>query len=258
MRNEPVVLVHGLGSSFEHGWRPAGWIDLLSDAGRKVVPVDILGHGTADAPHDPEAYAHLERSVIAALPDEPVDAIGFSMGAQLLLRAASQQPERFGRLVAIGVGTNVFEDRRTDSLAVAFEQGRAADDDIGARLRTARGERRKRSPRDRGVPAAPDRTIHTRRRRADNGSDAGDHRRQGLRGSRRTARRSDAQRGTADSSRCRPLPRDKSVRVHRRRARVRRRRRSDDGYTLSDSRRGASATDSRRKSASRAPLSGRE
>ena len=23
----PVVLVHGLGSSFEHGWRAAGWIE---------------------------------------------------------------------------------------------------------------------------------------------------------------------------------------------------------------------------------------
>ena len=76
-----VLLVHGFGSSFEHGWRTAGWIDLLADVGRTVVPVDILGHGTADVPHDPAAYSHLEQSVVDALPDEPVDVIGFSLGA---------------------------------------------------------------------------------------------------------------------------------------------------------------------------------
>ena len=71
MRSQSVVLVHGLGSSFEHGWRTAGWIDLLRDAGRRIVPVDVLGHGTAAAPHDPAAYAHLEQSVETLLPDEP-------------------------------------------------------------------------------------------------------------------------------------------------------------------------------------------
>ena len=36
--------------------------------------------------HDPAAYADLEQSIVEQLPDEPVDAIGFSLGAQLLLR----------------------------------------------------------------------------------------------------------------------------------------------------------------------------
>ncbi len=133
MRTEPVVLVHGLGSSFEHGWREGGWIDLLTDAGRRVVGVDILGHGNADAPHDPAAYAHLERSVEQALPDEPVDAIGFSLGAQLLVRVAAAAPERFGRLVLIGVGANLFRTDRTDALADIFERG-VEPDDIGARV----------------------------------------------------------------------------------------------------------------------------
>ena len=42
---------------------PPGWIDLVADAGRPVIPVDILGHGGAGSPHDPEAYADLEASV---------------------------------------------------------------------------------------------------------------------------------------------------------------------------------------------------
>ena len=133
MRDQPVVLVHGLGSSFEHGWRSAGWVDLLDDAGRKVIPVDLLGHGTADAPHDPAAYAHLDAAVEAALPDGTVDAIGFSLGAQLLLRVASRTPERFGRLVVIGVGENMFRRDETSTLAAAFEHGNDPDD-LTARL----------------------------------------------------------------------------------------------------------------------------
>src|SRR3954470_21587997 len=85
MRTEPIVLVHGLGSSFEHGWRASGWADLIADSGREVIPVDLLCHGTAVASHAPAAYAHLESSIEQVLPDEPVDAIGFSLGAQLLL-----------------------------------------------------------------------------------------------------------------------------------------------------------------------------
>jgi pimeloyl-ACP methyl ester carboxylesterase len=133
MRSEPVVLVHGLGSSFEHGWRTAGWLDLLADAGRRVVPVDVLGHGTAAAPHDPAAYADLERSVEAVLPDEQFDAIGFSLGAQLLLRVAARDPARVGRLVVIGVGANLFREEESRALADAFERG-ATPDDLTARL----------------------------------------------------------------------------------------------------------------------------
>ncbi|MGH8979383.1 MAG: alpha/beta fold hydrolase [Acidimicrobiia bacterium] len=133
MAPAPVVLVHGLGSSFEHGWRAAGWIDLLEDAARPVIPVDILGHGTSEKPHDPSAYAHLEAGVAAALPDEPVDAIGFSLGAQLLLRLAAVEPARFERLVVIGVGANLFRHDDTDRLARAFEAG-IEPEDVGARV----------------------------------------------------------------------------------------------------------------------------
>ena len=133
MRSEPVVLVHGLGSSFEHGWRAPGWVDLLADAQRSVIAVDILGHGTADAPHDPAAYADLDHCVERVLPDEPVDAIGFSLGAQLLLRIASRTPERFGRLVVIGVGQNIFRTDEALVLADAFEHGHDPED-LTARL----------------------------------------------------------------------------------------------------------------------------
>jgi pimeloyl-ACP methyl ester carboxylesterase len=131
MADGPVVLVHGLGSSFEHGWRPAGWIDLIADSGREVIGVDLLGHGTAPAPHDPAAYANLEQGIAAALPSRPVDAIGFSLGAQLLLRVAAEDPGRFRRVVVIGVGANAFRPDGAAALATAFEDGTAAAADGG-------------------------------------------------------------------------------------------------------------------------------
>jgi pimeloyl-ACP methyl ester carboxylesterase len=104
----PVLLVHGFATSAERTWRDNGWVDLLQDAGRDVIAPDLLGHGAADKPHDPAAYDGLEDGVRATMPDEPVDAIGFSLGARVLLTLASQDPARFDRIVVAGVGANLF------------------------------------------------------------------------------------------------------------------------------------------------------
>lgn len=106
----PVVLVHGWGGSFAATWQRSGFTELLKDAGRPVIGIDLLGHGEAPKPHDPEAYADLGERIRDALPDGPVDAIGFSLGAMTLLRVAIQDPSRFSHLVLAGVGRNVFDE----------------------------------------------------------------------------------------------------------------------------------------------------
>ena len=70
----PVVLVHGWGGSFESTWQRSGFTELVWEAGRPVIGVDLLGHGSAPKPHDPAEYADLGTRVLDALPDEPVDA----------------------------------------------------------------------------------------------------------------------------------------------------------------------------------------
>ena len=129
MRVEPVVLVHGLASSFDHGWRETGWVDLLADGGRQVLPFDLPGHGRSDRPATDDPATALR----AALPADgmPVDAVGFSAGAQTLLRlVGSGDPDdtaRFSRLVLIGVGENVVRQDDFSFLADAYEAGDAAD-----------------------------------------------------------------------------------------------------------------------------------
>ncbi len=130
MRTNPVMLVHGFAMSFERNWRESGWIDLLGDAGRQIIGVDLIGHGSSDKPHEAEAYADMHRDLASHLPSDgtPVDAIGFSLGAELILRLAAEQPASFGRIVVAGVGENLFSDQRTSRIADAI-RGTTDDSD---------------------------------------------------------------------------------------------------------------------------------
>lgn len=131
----PILLVHGWGGSFAATWERSGFTALLADAGRPVIGVDLLGHGTAPKPHDPTAYADLTARIVDALPDGPVDAVGFSLGALTLMRCALDDPTRFRRLVLAGVGRNVFErDEEASARIVAAIENGGDTDDNRARL----------------------------------------------------------------------------------------------------------------------------
>ena len=127
----PVLLLHGFAASADRTWRDNGWVDLLGDLGREVLALDLLGHGDADKPHDPEAYADLESGVSAALPPEPVDAVAFSLGARVVLRVAAADPSRFRRIVVAGVGDNLFRHDDSEPIARAIAEGASEDDRVG-------------------------------------------------------------------------------------------------------------------------------
>ena len=121
-----MMLVHGFATSAGRTWGSLGWINLLTEAGRQVHAPDLLGHGAAPKPREPAAYVDLEGWLAERLPDGRIDAIGFSLGARLLLGVASEQPARFRRLVVAGVGRNILhgdpEYRRRVAAAVEAPQ----------------------------------------------------------------------------------------------------------------------------------------
>ncbi len=123
MAAPPVVLVHGFAGSGRLTWGEAGWLDLLADEGRSVTAVDLLGHGDAPKPHDPAAYGGIVDHLVGQLPDEPVDGIGFSLGAASLLQAAVAGPDRFRRLVLAGIGDDLFAPPDAEPVAALIEAG---------------------------------------------------------------------------------------------------------------------------------------
>jgi pimeloyl-ACP methyl ester carboxylesterase len=124
----PIVLLHGCGGSFASTFENTGWLDAIRNAGRVPFEVHLPGHGTIPAPRDPAHYADLAGLLLPQLPAGLFDAVGFSLGAKLLLELALRTPSRIGRLVLGGVGDNVFAPERVGEMAArALESGPTAE-----------------------------------------------------------------------------------------------------------------------------------
>jgi len=138
-QGRPIVLLHGFAGSYERTWRQPGVADILGDLGRPLVGIDLLGHGSAAKPHDPAAYAELpalaRAEIDGAAPGGSVDAVGFSLGAQTLLRLVAETPGPFGRVVVAGVGDTSFEVRDAEVVARALEGPPDPENQAGRHLR---------------------------------------------------------------------------------------------------------------------------
>ena len=133
-RPSSLILLHGFGSSFDHNWRQTGWVDILADFGVTVPVVDLPGHGSSLPLTDPEDYADADEEIRRVLPaDGLISGVGFSAGAELLLRVALIEPQRFDRIVLLGLGDNVFETRNPSAITAALESSEEPED-VQARL----------------------------------------------------------------------------------------------------------------------------
>jgi len=131
-----LVLLHGFGSSFDHNWQQTGWVDILADFGVTVPPIDLPAHGSSPPLTDPADYGHVDEEVRSALPEDgPIAGVGFSAGAELLLRLAVAEPERFDRIVLLGLGDNALESGDPAALVTALE---SSDEPQDVRARTFR------------------------------------------------------------------------------------------------------------------------
>lgn len=135
--NPPLVMVHGWGGSHQETWQKSGVEQLLTESGRTVIGVDLLGHGTAAKPHDPAAYSDISEPIRTAIGarSSTVDAVGFSLGAIALLHAAKVNPNYFRRLMLVGIGNGVLDehDPSETQRIVGGIEGTSATDDVLAR-----------------------------------------------------------------------------------------------------------------------------
>lgn len=112
----PVLLIHGFSSSSKLNWVDSGWIATLQGAGRRVITVDLPGHGRSHAPEDLDSYtpsrirADLLQMVYDAgarplqdgNPASGLDIIGYSLGSRLAWEFAATQPDLVHRVVLGG------------------------------------------------------------------------------------------------------------------------------------------------------------
>lgn len=130
-----ILLLHGLAGSAHSTWAPPGWLDILSEEGHQVLAPDLLGHGDAPKPHDPQEYRDLARWVRQFVDEQarfgvPCVGVGFSLGARVLLEWALQEPDRFSGLVLLGIGDNAFV--RSDASPLVDQLRGSAGQPIGS------------------------------------------------------------------------------------------------------------------------------
>ena len=97
----PVLLLHGSFMTITNNW--AGWIGELSKT-RKVIAVELQGHGRTADIHRDFSYENLADDVAALLhllKIEQADALGYSMGGGVALQLAIRHPEKVRKVISI-------------------------------------------------------------------------------------------------------------------------------------------------------------
>ena len=112
----PMILLHGFAATAADNFGRTGWVQALARTGRRIVTIDLRGHGKSGHPHDEAAYAggQLVDDVIAVMDELGIakaDLMGFSMGAGLAMRLAAQYGDRFDKVVLAGVGGGMLTPR---------------------------------------------------------------------------------------------------------------------------------------------------
>jgi len=111
---EPIVLVHGFGSTKEINWVGPAWVSTLTRAGRRVIALDNRGHGASGKLYDSAAYDPAVMATdVAALMDHlslsRADVMGYSMGGRISTCLALAEPDRVRSLILGGIGIHLVE-----------------------------------------------------------------------------------------------------------------------------------------------------
>jgi pimeloyl-ACP methyl ester carboxylesterase len=111
---EPIVLIHGFASSKNVNWVYPRWVSELTKNGRRVIALDLRGHGESSKPYDPAQYgiATLAGDVIALMDHlniDRADLMGYSLGARITGWLAYAQPQRLRSAIFGGLGIGLIK-----------------------------------------------------------------------------------------------------------------------------------------------------
>jgi len=140
---EPIVLVHGFASNKEANWVVPGWVTTLTRAGRRVIALDLRGHGASAKLYDPADYhssimANDVRALIGHLGLPRADVMGYSLGSRITAFLATAHPDPVRSAVLGGLGSRLVEGvGLPGNIADALEAPSLADvtDPVGLQFR---------------------------------------------------------------------------------------------------------------------------
>lgn len=140
---DPIVLVHGFASTKEVNWVLPGWVTTLTGAGRRVIALDLRGHGQSSKFYTPDEYhsAIMAEDVRALLDHfglDRADVLGYSLGARVTSYLALKHPARVRAAVLGGLGFKLIEGvGLPETIANALEapSSMAVSDAIGMTFR---------------------------------------------------------------------------------------------------------------------------
>ena len=127
---QPLLMLHGFTGSAD-AWQ---LVAPPIARHRRVIAVDLLGHGQTDAPEDPARYQMAPAvadlaAVLDQLGHETVDLLGYSMGGRLALGFALDHPDRVASLILESASAGIADPaerearrRADDQLADAIER----------------------------------------------------------------------------------------------------------------------------------------
>lgn len=98
----PLLLLHGLGLDHQ-AWGPVA--DRLAGEGRRVIRIDLRGHGRSDAPSTGFGLGDLVADTLAVLDELDIPAahvVGHSLGGTIGLQLALMAPERVRSVTVLG------------------------------------------------------------------------------------------------------------------------------------------------------------
>ncbi|WP_208435809.1 alpha/beta fold hydrolase [Bartonella phoceensis] len=108
-QGEPILLIHGFGSSARVNWYATGWFHTLTEAGYRVIALDNRGHGDSAKSYDPSFYtpqamAEDAMRLLQHLELSKVHVMGYSMGARISAFMALLYPTYVHSVIFGGLG----------------------------------------------------------------------------------------------------------------------------------------------------------
>jgi pimeloyl-ACP methyl ester carboxylesterase len=130
---DPILLVHGFGSTKDVNWVYPGWVSELKKDGRRVIALDNRGHGQSSKLYDPDAYdIPIMAGDVTALMDhlsiKRADIMGYSLGSRITAWLARNRPHRLRSAILGGIGIGLIEGGVLGENVAAALQAPSLDD----------------------------------------------------------------------------------------------------------------------------------